>query len=186
MQNRHLNRKLYFCELANTAREFYLNFLQPHITLSTDTRVLEIGCGEGGNLLPFAEMGCNVTGIDICLGRINEAQTFFAECHQQGTFICKDFLFTNEPKGEAERFDLILVHDVIEHIAPCRKKDFLFHITHFLKKRRHRVLWLSCMAKPFRRSSANQCWLCLQTSLHPSVAPANLPKRVEVKRSHKR
>ncbi len=134
MQNRHLNRKQYFSELANTAREFYLNFLQPHISLSTDTRVLEIGCGEGGNLLPFAEMGCNVTGIDICQSRINEAQTFFAECHQQGTFICKDFLFTNEPKGEAERYDLILVHDVIEHIAPCRKKDFLFHITHFLKK----------------------------------------------------
>ena len=79
MQQRHLNRKQYFCELANTAREFYLNYLQTYIPLTPNIRVLEIGCGEGGNLLPFAEKGSNVTGIDICRKRINEAQAFFKE-----------------------------------------------------------------------------------------------------------
>ena len=94
MQQRHLNRKQYFCELANTAQTFYMEYLNTYIKLTPDTRVLEIGCGEGGNLLPFAEKGCQVTGIDICQSRINEAQTFFTECHQQGTFICQNF--TNE------------------------------------------------------------------------------------------
>ena len=76
MQQRHLNRKQYFCELANTARTFYMEYLNTYIKLTPDTRVLEIGCGEGGNLLPFAEQGCKVIGIDICQTRINEAQTF--------------------------------------------------------------------------------------------------------------
>lgn len=134
MQARHLNRKQYFCELANTAREFYLDYLQPHITLSADTRVLEIGCGEGGNLLPFAEKGCLVTGIDICQGRINEARTFFAEGQQKGTFICMDFLLAETPKDTNERYDLILIHDVIEHIAPSRKREFFLRIAQFLKE----------------------------------------------------
>ena len=134
MQQRHLNRKQYFCELANTAQTFYMDYLNTYIKLTPDTRVLEIGCGEGGNLLPFAEKGCQVTGIDICQSRINEAQTFFTECHQQGTFICQNFLLSEEPKTEDERYDLVLVHDVIEHIEPSNKRDFLLHIKHFLKQ----------------------------------------------------
>ena len=133
MQQRHLNRRQYFCELAKTAREFYLDYLKAYITLTSDSRVLEIGCGEGGNLLPFAEMGCHVTGIDICQSRISKAQTFFTEYHRQGTFICQDFLLSEEPKKE-ERYDLVIVHDVIEHIEPSNKRDFLLHIKSFLKQ----------------------------------------------------
>ena len=133
MQQRHLNRKQYFCELANTAREFYLDYL-PQVKLTPATRVLEIGCGEGGNLLPFAEQGCRVTGIDICQERIDEAQSFFAEHHQQGTFICQDFVLAEAPKTEAECYNLILVHDVIEHIDPSRKQAFLLHIKPFLRQ----------------------------------------------------
>ena len=105
-----------------------MEYLNTYIKLTPDTRVLEIGCGEGGNLLPFAEKGCQVTGIDICQSRINEAQTFFTECHQQGTFICQNFLLSEEPKTEDERYDLVLVHDVIEHIEPSNKRDFLLEI----------------------------------------------------------
>ena len=97
MQQRHLNRKQYFCELANTTRTFCMGYLSTHFKLTPDTRVLEIGCGEGGNLLPFAEQGCKVTGIDICEERINEARTFFTEYrHLRGAkrnvmlpFLCK-------------------------------------------------------------------------------------------------
>ena len=134
MQQRHSNRKQYFCELANTASEFYLKYLQPHITLSAHTRVLEIGCGEGGNLLPFAERGCQVTGIDMSQKRIAEAGTFFAEHQQHGTFVCKDFLLADKPTDETQRYDLILVHDVIEHIPPSCKQQFLLRINLFLRE----------------------------------------------------
>ena len=134
MQQRHHNRKQYFCELSSTAREFYLDYMKADITLTPDTRVLEIGCGEGGNLLPFAENGCKVTGIDICQKRIEEAQDFFTERHQKGTFICQDFLLAEVPETETDKFDLILIHDVIEHIESPYKKDFMLHIKHFLKQ----------------------------------------------------
>ena len=77
MQLRHSNRLQYFNELANSAREYYIDYLKKHIEISAKTRVLEIGCGEGGNLLPFAILGCKVKGIDISKTRIEQAREFF-------------------------------------------------------------------------------------------------------------
>lgn len=133
MQQRHLNREQYFHELAGTAREFYLDYLRPYITFTPETRVLEIGCGEGGNLLAFAELGCQVKGIDIDEGRIEEARKFFAEAHQEGTFLCQNFTLSEPPTNEEERFDLVLCHDVIEHIEPPYKQEFVAHIKPFLR-----------------------------------------------------
>lgn len=115
MQQRHQNRELYFREQVQTCRRHYIPYLQPFIHITPRTHVLEIGCGEGGNLLPFAQAGCRVTGIDLAAGRIDEAHRFFRQAKAQGTFIPADILQYTPP---AERgFDLILMHDVIEHIA---------------------------------------------------------------------
>ena len=69
MQKRHQDRQCYFNELANTSRSFYINYVKQFISLSSSTHILEIGCGEGGNLLPFAELDCKVTGT-ILLRRL--------------------------------------------------------------------------------------------------------------------
>ena len=134
MQQRHLDRKLYFQELANTSRDFYLDYLRPYINLGEQTRVLEIGCGEGGNLLPFAEIGCQVKGIDLSETRIRQAREFFAEAGQNATFACENFIHADQPATEADRYDLILIHDVIEHIEKPYKLDFFTHIRPFLKQ----------------------------------------------------
>lgn len=124
MQQRHKDRRLYFRELANTSREFYVELVEKWIPLGPNTKILEIGCGEGGNLLPFAERGCLVTGIDINERQIKNAKLFFEENNQNGDFIASDFLLGPTPTTEEERFDIVLIHDVIEHIEAPYKNQF--------------------------------------------------------------
>lgn len=133
MQKRHADRRLYFDELAATSREFYLDYVRRAATISPSLRVLEIGCGEGGNLLPFAETGCYVKGIDIDEARIDNARRFFAEAGQEGDFVASDFLAVPVPEHADEAFDLVLVHDVIEHIPPEAKLPFMQLMLRFMK-----------------------------------------------------
>ena len=134
MQKRHQDRQQYFNELANTARKYYIDYLQTYLTLTPHTRVLEIGCGEGGNLLPFAEAGCQVKGIDLSETRIQQACSFFEAAGQQATFACENFITADKPATEEERYDLLLIHDVIERIEQPYKHDFLSHLHPFLKR----------------------------------------------------
>ena len=134
MQQRHQDREQYFKELANTSREYYVEYLKTVMDFSSQTRVLEIGCGEGGNLLPFAELGCQVTGIDLSETRVNQAREFFAKAGAKGTFISQNFVTAEKPGKEEDRYDLVLVHDVIEHIEPEYKHDFMSNIHPFLKE----------------------------------------------------
>lgn len=131
MQKRHLDRTLYFQEQEHTSREFYIGFVKQWHTIGIGTKVLEIGCGEGGNLVPFVQQGCSVTGIDIVEYRIEEAKTFFAERNLQGTFMCSDFMAVEAPTDDSQRYDIILLHDVIEHIPD--KERFITHIMSFMK-----------------------------------------------------
>lgn len=133
MQQRHHNRLQYFQEQSNTSRDFYVSYVSRFISVTADTKVLEIGCGEGGNLLPFASLGCSVTGIDSDSVRIQQAVQFFQLAGQTGRFLCQDFLTCPLPNSPKDCFDLILVHDVIEHIAPQAKLPFLQHIHGFLR-----------------------------------------------------
>lgn len=128
MQQRHLNRQNYFNELANTSREFYISYLGKYMQLSSQTKILEIGCGDGGNLLPFAQKGCEVTGIDRAKSRIEQAKESFNATGCKGTFIAIDFLDMKADKYGT--FNLILIHDVIEHVPD--KQAFIQHIKQFL------------------------------------------------------
>ena len=64
MQERHINRDRYFEEQAQTTRKYYIPYIK-RIVGDLPEKVLEVGCGEGGNLLPFAESGCEIVGVDI-------------------------------------------------------------------------------------------------------------------------
>lgn len=130
MQKRHVLRQQYFREQEATTRLHYLPYISDHITINRHTRVLEIGCGEGGNLLPFARLGCRVTGIDMAACRIEEATAYFLKEGYPATWICADFMTLPPPSDNGSRFDLILLHDVLEHIS--RKAAFLEHVRRFL------------------------------------------------------
>lgn len=128
MQERHKNRFRYFKELADTSRKYFVPYIQRHHAVETGANVLEIGCGEGGNLLPFAEMGCCVTGVDLAACRIEEARACFETERVQGEFIADDIF---NLKGPEHKFDIIICHDVFEHIR--HKKEFLSNLNEYLR-----------------------------------------------------
>ena len=127
MQERQKNRRLYFRELAETSKKYYVPYIQQYKAIKAGMNILEIGCGDGGNLLPFAEMGCNTTGVDIAESRIRDARAFFQEANAKGTFIASDIFKLTDLENH---FDIIICHDVLEHISD--KESFLIGLKRYL------------------------------------------------------
>lgn len=132
MQERHRNKDRYFWEQAETTRRYVIPFIEQVMEIGEETRILEIGCGEGGNLVPFVERGCKrITGIDILEGKIANARTYFKEV-DGGDRI--DFLVSDIYDVDLEtlgQFDLILTRDVLEHIHG--QKAFMEFVQKLLK-----------------------------------------------------
>ena len=130
MQERHSNKKQYFNEQDTTSRNHVIPFLSDILKIQTDTSILEIGCGEGGNLKPFLDLGCSkIIGVDLSEGKIAKAEEFFAD-HPQKENI--KFIFADIYKSEdLGKFDLIIMRDVIEHIHDQEK--FMHFVKKFLK-----------------------------------------------------
>ena len=129
MQERHKNKQQYFNEQSITSKNFVVPFLADFIVFGSATTVLEIGCGEAGNLKPFLDIGCKCTGIDISCGRIELAKSFFADHpnYKNLELICED-IYKTEP---GRMFDVIIMRDVIEHIPDQEK--FMGFVKSFLK-----------------------------------------------------
>lgn len=112
MQARHLDRRRYFMEEASTTEKYFIPYLSNFVA-TRGVNVLEVGCGEGGNLLPFARRACHVTGVDMSELRIRQAQTYFKEENATAEFVCSDIL-NYDCCGRS--FDIIIMHDVVEHV----------------------------------------------------------------------
>ena len=86
MQKRHTDRKMYFRDLEITSKEFYISYLSDFTELTSKSRILEVGCGEGGNLVPFAQLGCKVLTSSLRHPKIliKEFSYFLMPCHQHG------------------------------------------------------------------------------------------------------
>jgi SAM-dependent methyltransferase len=89
-----------------------------HLTLTSESRVLEVGCGSGGSAVFLARtIGCDVTGIDINDSGIRNARRL---AFNQGLRTRTKF-----QKADGSRklpfadnsFDALICNDVICHIA---------------------------------------------------------------------
>lgn len=97
------------------------------------TTVFEVGCAEGGVLLPFLKRGCKVVGVDLAPERIAMAKTFLeseaaagqAEILLQNIY---EDAFLNRFKGA---FDIIILKDVIEHVP--EQQNFITYLKNFLR-----------------------------------------------------
>ncbi len=131
MQERHKDRALYFKEQGETTSKYVIPYVDSVKKISTQTRVLEVGCGEGGNMSPFLDMGCEVVGVDISVTQIEKATQYLKEAkYTKWQAIALDiYQVSPEELGE---FDLIFLRDVIEHIP--NQAAFFKIIKAFLKK----------------------------------------------------
>ncbi|HHW59220.1 MAG: class I SAM-dependent methyltransferase [Bacteroidales bacterium] len=128
MQKRHSDRIAYFKMQAEVCEKVIIPLLSPFIDINKKQKLLEIGCGEGGNLLPFVKRQWTCTGIDISSSRITD-----------GKKIYETFNLNNAPHlivGDVcdlqpnDTYDVIIARDVLEHL-PCQN-NFLKNIDRFL------------------------------------------------------
>ncbi len=117
MQERHTNRELYFKEQIYTTEKYVIPYIEEFHPVKEGIRVLEIGCGEGGNLTPFLEKGCEVIGIDLNKEKVESGQQIFASHpnKERVQLICED-IFKVSPEQIGGKFDIVFMKDVIEHI----------------------------------------------------------------------
>lgn len=129
MQERHTNRKKYFEEQIITTEKHVIPFLKEFIQIDSNLKILEIGCGEGGNLKPFLDLGCSVTGVDLATGKIENGKKYFANHPNSGKikFFAED-IYTSQNLAQ---YDLIIMRDVIEHIHDQNR--FMNYVKKFLK-----------------------------------------------------
>ncbi|MCK3683741.1 class I SAM-dependent methyltransferase [Maribellus sp. YY47] len=114
MHDRHRDKWQYFNEQAYTTKKYVIPYIQKHRKITQETTVLEIGCGEGGNLLPFMELGCKITGIDLSKGKIEKGIEFFSDhTNRENLTLIADNIYNRDDLGV---FDVIILRDVIEHI----------------------------------------------------------------------
>ncbi len=115
MQKRHLDPLQYINEQVYTTQKYILPFIRQVKKIESEMQVLEIGCGEAGNLKPFLDLGCICTGVDFSVPKIENGKKYYAS-HPQAKnirLISEDIYKTEEFNA---RFDIIFIRDVIEHI----------------------------------------------------------------------
>lgn len=130
MQNRHIDRQKYFDEQTYTTKKYVIPYIDQFKPISPEIRVLEIGCGEGGNLQPFLDLGCSCVGIDLSKIQIENARRFY---QNHPHFSNLELISADIYKIETlkEPFDVIMLRDVIEHIP--NQQFFMQFVKQFLK-----------------------------------------------------
>lgn len=130
MQKRHQNRVKYFEEQGYTTTKYVIPLIIDFRKITPETTIFEIGCGEGGNLKPFLDLGCRVTGVDMSEHKIELARSFLDNHpYRQNLTLLSDDVYNLDP--EKHQFDVIIMRDVIEHIHD--QERFMHFIKPFLK-----------------------------------------------------
>jgi SAM-dependent methyltransferase len=116
MQERHVQRDRYFKEQAYTTHKYIIPFVGVDFVNTYVQQVLEVGCGEGGGLLPFLDKGITVTGVELGGNKVENARKFLTDHPNVDklSLVCDNIFNFSTPS----KFDLIIVRDVVEHIHP--------------------------------------------------------------------
>ncbi len=129
----HKNIQVRFDQQVENSANYVLPFLEKTCAIEKGTTVMEVGCAEGGVLLPFLEKGCTCVGVDLASIRIETSKEFLAEyvANGQATMLCQNIYEAEFFHSYEGYFDIIILKDVIEHVPDQAK--FIPHLAKFLK-----------------------------------------------------
>lgn len=129
----HKNKEWYFNTQMKVTEEFIIPFVKEHLNFDKRLHILEIGCAEAGVLKAFTKLNHKCFGVELSEGRTNLARKFMEKELQAGQiqFMSKDIYDVDIDKEIDEKFDLVILKDVIEHIHD--QHIFISKVHEFLK-----------------------------------------------------
>ena len=129
----HRDEKVRFQQQVDNTRSHVIPFLTSSMEIGPSVTILDIGCGDGGVMVPFLEMGCRTTGIELDAQKAGFAKEFLSDYLASGKTSIVNLNIYEEAALATYRsqFDLIILKDVIEHIPDQEK--FLPYLRQFLK-----------------------------------------------------
>lgn len=120
-----MSEKHYYEQIKHT-KNYLIPYFRKHIRDFETKSLLEVGCAEGGFLQVLAEMGMDVTGVELSPSRVETARQKSPELDVRvGDITSPDIV-----RELGRTFDLIVFRDVIEHI-PDRDTTFR-HVSELL------------------------------------------------------
>jgi SAM-dependent methyltransferase len=131
IHHKDVNRR--FQQQVDNAAEYVIPFIEKTVSIQPDMKIMEIGCGEGGVMIPFLKKGCKVTGVELVEERVVSARAFLSEYLDTGQAEIVNMNIYDEQAliHYKHEFDLILLKDVIEHIHD--QERFIPYLQEFLK-----------------------------------------------------
>lgn len=127
----HTNKQKQFDIQYQNSLNSILPYISRHKPLNTTSRILEVGCAEAGILKTFAEAGCQCTGIEISASRVETAKEKLAAFLDNIEFIVSDIYAIDPDQRFPEKFDVVILKDVLEHIP--QQEKLIAHLGRFLK-----------------------------------------------------
>jgi cyclopropane fatty-acyl-phospholipid synthase-like methyltransferase len=117
MYDFHADRNRYFLMQYHVAQDALIPFIEQHKKITPNLQVLDIGCGECGVLKAFLERGCTATGIELDTARLKDARLHLSlYTKQQKLELLSCDIYDVDTTLLQNRFDIIILKDVIEHI----------------------------------------------------------------------
>jgi len=119
----HKNRTVYFEHQRLSTQDYIIPFIEKHFRIDETLRVLEIGCGEGGVTKAFVEQGCICTAVELSKNKFEKAsQMLDEEIQKKRIELINKNIYDPEFYSQFKnKFDLIILKDVIEHIIDQKK-----------------------------------------------------------------
>jgi len=134
MQERHKNRLQYFNEQTESTRKYVLPYILKDIDPENkNIRVLEVGCGYGGNLIPFLERGYECVGIELLEENYKDALNLYEGNHLKANLQLLNKNIYDVTPDEIGVFDIVFLRDVIEHIP--EQEIFMKHLKRFVSRK---------------------------------------------------